>query len=258
MKSLSLFLSLLLFAPFCFAQDENAKEEAVEEVEAEEISVKPELRTFTSVDGKKIQAALVDRDDENQTFKLLVKGRSTPSTIPFDKISPEDLDYIKRWPKAKSIFLQKCRGLTVRQLLELRGYESIPFKFEGNAIMITGKLNGKEAKVQVDTGAGTTLLHAPFTEAAGCKIGPMNQKIWGVAGFQPAGTAEIPKLELGSSVFLDEEIQAADRDFNMPKGFKRHEDILLGAEYLIKLEAVISYKERTIFFRPDNSDIAQI
>ena len=259
MKSLSLTLFLLLFAPFSFAQEKEAeKEEATTEEEAEEISVKPELRLFTSVDGKKIQAALVDRDDEKKTFKLLVKGRSTPSTIPFDKISPEDLTYIKKWPKAKSVFLQKCRGLTIRQLLELRGYEPIPFKFEGNAIMITGKLNGKPAKVQIDTGAGTTLLHAPFTTAAGCKIGPMDQKIWGVAGFQPAGTAEIPKLELGSSIFLDEEIQAADRDHNMPKGFKRNEDILLGAEYLIKLEAVISYKERTIFFRPDNSDIAQI
>ena len=44
----------------------------------------------------------------------------------------------------------------------------------------------------------------------------------------------------------------------MPKGFTRKEDILLGAEYLIKLEAVISYKERVIFFRPDNSDKVEI
>ena len=147
MKSLSLTLFLLIFAPFTFAQEKEAeKEEATNEEEAEEISVKPELRLFTSVDGKKIQAALVDRDDEKKTFKLLVKGRSTPSTIPFDKISPEDLEYIKKWPKAKSVFLQKCRGLTIRQLLELRGYEPIPFKFEGNAIMITGKLNGKPAQ----------------------------------------------------------------------------------------------------------------
>ena len=75
MKSLSLTLFLLLFAPFSFAQEKEAeKEEATNEEEAEEISVKPELRLFTSVDGKKIQAALVDRDDERKTFKLLVKG----------------------------------------------------------------------------------------------------------------------------------------------------------------------------------------
>ena len=205
MKSLSLTLFLLLFAPFAFAQEkepekeEAATEEPTEEVvgeEVEEVSVKPELRVFTSAEGKKLQAVLVGRDDENKTFKLLVKGRSVPSTIPFDKISPEDLEYVKKWPKAKSIFLQKCRGLTIRQLLELRGYEAIPFKLEGNAIMIPGKLNGKPAQVQIDTGAGTTLLHAPFTEAAGCKIGPMDQKIWGVSGFQPAGTAHLERGEL--------------------------------------------------------------
>ena len=83
MKSLSLTLFLLIFAPFTFAQErEGEKEEASTEEEAEEISVKPELRLFTSVDGKKIQAALVDRDDENKTFKLLVKGRSTPLDHP--------------------------------------------------------------------------------------------------------------------------------------------------------------------------------
>lgn len=259
MKHLPLYLFLLLFAPLALTQEkEEEKEATTEEAPVEEVSVKPELRTFTSADGKKLQAVLVDRDDEKETFKLLVKGRSVPSTIPFDKISPEDLEFIKKWPKAKSIFLQKCKGLTIKQLLELRGYEPIPFTMKNNAIMIKGKINGKEARIKVDTGAGTTLLHAPFVEAAGCKIGPMDQKIWGVAGYQPAGDAEIPKFEIGSSVFLDEVITAADRNFNMPAGFKNSNEVLLGAEYLMKLETVISYKERTIFFRPDNSDISQI
>ena len=259
MKYTPLYLLLCLLAPLTIGQEkEEEKEATTEETPVEEVSVKPELRTYTSTDGKKLEAVLVDRDDEAKTFKLRVKNNPRPFTIPFDKISPEDLEFIKKWPKAKSIFLQKCKGLTIKQLLELRGYEPIRFEFKNNAISIKGKINGKEARIKVDTGAGTTLLHAPFVEAAGCKIGPMDQKIWGVAGFQPAGTAEIPKLEIGSSVFLDEEITAADRNFNMPAGFKNTNEILLGAEYLMKLETVISYKERTIFFRPDNSDIAQI
>jgi len=226
-------------------------------VSAQQDGIEQEYRTFTGSNGVELEAVLLNRDDENSAAQLLLKnGRR--ANVPFDKLSAEDLEYVKAWSKEKAIFLRSCRGLTIRQLLELRGYEPIKFELEGNAIMLEGKLNGKVARIQIDTGAGTTLMHAPFVEAAGCKIGPLEHKIWGVAGFQPAGIAQVPKLELGSSVFLDEEIMAADRDFNMPKGFKRHEDILLGAEYLIKLEAVISYKERVIFFRPDNSDKVEI
>lgn len=224
---------------------------------AQQDGVEKEYRTFTGSNGKKLEAVLLNRDDDKELVQLLLKNGKRAS-VPFDKLSEEDLDYVKAWSKEKAIFLRSCRGLTIRQLLELRGYEPIKFKFEGNAIMLQGKLNGKPAKIQVDTGAGTTLLHAPFVEAAGCKVGPLEHKVWGVAGFQPAGYAEIPTLEIGSSVFKDESIMAADRNFNMPKGFKNSEDILLGAEYLIKLEAVISYKERTIFFRPDNSDKVEI
>ncbi|YCM43385.1 aspartyl protease family protein [Verrucomicrobiaceae bacterium 227] len=226
-------------------------------VSAQQDGIEQEYRTFKGSNGVELEAVLLNRDDEKNTAQLLLKnGRR--ANVPFDKLSAEDLEYVKAWSKEKAIFLMSCRGLTIRQLLELRGYEPIKFELEGNAIMLEGKLNGKEARIQVDTGAGTTLMHAPFVEAAGCKMGPLEHKIWGVAGFQPAGIAQVPKLELGSSVFLDEEIMAADRDFNMPKGFTRKEDILLGAEYLIKLEAVISYKERVIFFRPDNSDKVEI
>lgn len=220
---------------------------------AQQTGVEQEYRTFTGSNGKEIEAVLLNRDDEAKTAVLLLKNGNR-ATIPFDKISESDVEYIKAWSKEKAVFLRSCKSLTIKQLLELRGYEPIKFELKGNAIMIPGKINGKEARIQVDTGAGTTLLHLPFIQQAGCKHGPLDQKIWGVSGFQPACTAQIPTLEIGSSIFKDENITAADRDFNMPKGIVRNEEILLGAEYLIKLEAVISYKERTIFFRPDNSD----
>lgn len=224
---------------------------------AQQEGIEQEYRTFTGSNGKKIEAVLLDRNDEKKLVALLLKNGKR-ATVPFDKLSEEDVEYVTSWSREKAIFLSSCRGLTVRQLLELRGYEPIKFELEGNAIMLKGKLNGKPVKVQVDTGAGTTLLHLPTTEAAGCKVGPLEHKIWGVAGFQPAGIAQVPTLELGSSVFKNQEIMAADRNFNMPKGIKIEEDVLLGAEYLIKLEAVISYKERMIFFRPDNSDLVKI
>ena len=234
------------------------KEAPVKEALIEEIGVVPEFRVFTYVNGNKVEALLLSRDNENKTFEILPKGRVHPVTIPFDQISPKDLDFIKHWISPKDIFLNKCQGFTIPQLLEFRGYESIPFKLVGNAIMITGKLNGKDARIKVDAGTAATLLHIPFAKAANCKIGPMNQKIWGIAGFQPAGRVQVAKLEIGSSVFLDEFIQGADRNFNMPKGFRLREEILLGADFLTKLEAIISYKDRAIFLRPDKGNAVAI
>lgn len=224
---------------------------------AQQAGVEREYRIFTGTNGKKIEAVILDRSDEKKVVALLLKNGKR-ANVPFDKLSPEDIEFISAWSKGKAIFLNSCRGLTIRQLLELRGYEPIKFELEGNAITIDGKLNGKLVKVKVDTGAGTSLLHLPTTLDAGCEVGPLEHKIWGVSGFQPAGVAQIPSLELGSSIFKNQEIMAADRNFNMPKGTKNTTDLLLGAEYLIKLEAVISYKERVIFFRPDNSDRVEI
>lgn len=224
---------------------------------AQQAGVEREYRIFTGTNGKEIEAVILDRSDEKKVVALLLKNGKR-ANVPFDKLSPEDIEFISAWSKGKAIFLNSCRGLTIRQLLELRGYEPIKFELEGNAITIDGNLNGKLVKVKVDTGAGTSLLHLPTTLDAGCEVGPLEHKIWGVSGFQPAGVAQIPSLELGSSIFKNQEIMAADRNFNMPKGTKNTTDLLLGAEYLIKLEAVISYKERVIFFRPDNSDRVEI
>lgn len=244
MKNYALTLTLLFSL---FTSHAGAQQEGIEQ----------EYRVFTGSNGRKLEAVLLNRDDEKEIAQLLLKNGKR-ANVPFDKLSEDDQKYVKEWAKDEAIFLRSCQGLTIRQLLELRGYEPIRFELDGNAIMLEGKLNGKPARIQVDTGAGTTLMHSPFVEAAGCKMGPLEHKVWGVAGFQPAGYAEVPTLEIGSSVFKDERIMAADRTYNMPPGYKQNEDILLGAEYLIQLETVISYKERTIFFRPDQSDQVEI
>jgi predicted aspartyl protease len=90
------------------------------------------------------------------------------------------------------VFVQKCRGLSIRQVLELRGYESFEFRLENNSIFIDGKINGKEARLLIDTGAGTSLLHAPWATSVGLKVGPMDEKIYGVSGEAPAGWTPVP------------------------------------------------------------------
>jgi predicted aspartyl protease len=218
-------------------------------------NVAEEYRKFTGSNGVIIEAVLLDKTDDSATL-LLKNGQR--SNVPFERLSAEDQEYIKGWSKEKAIFIQKCRGLTIRQLLELRGYESFVFELENNSIFIRGSLNGKPARFLIDTGAGTSLLHAPFAEEAGLKVGPMTEVIYGVAGQAPAGWVEVPTLQLGEATFKDRKILATDLLKDKPPGTANREDIILGAEFMNRLDAVISYQERRIFLRPDLSDAAEV
>ncbi len=210
-----------------------------------------EYRDFKGTTGKVIQAVLIDKTD---TEAVLLLRNGQRANVQLDKLSAPDVDYVKSWNKEKAVFLQKCRGLTIRQCLELRGYESFTFRFENNSIFIDGKINGKPAKLLIDTGAGTSLLHSPYATSVGLEVGPMDEIIYGVAGQAPAGWTPVPTIQLGEAIFKDRRILATDLLKDKPKGTKSREDGILGAEFMSKLDAVISYPERRIFLRPDKSD----
>jgi len=214
-----------------------------------------EYRKFTGSNGVVIEAVLLDKTGDSATL-LLKNGQR--SNVPHDRLSEEDREYIKNWSREKAIFIRKCRALTIRQLLELRGYESFVFELENNSIFMRGKLNGTPSRFLIDTGAGTSLLHAPFAEEAGLKVGPMTETIYGVAGQAPAGWVEVPELMLGEAVFKDRKILATDLLKDKPEGTAKREDIILGAEFMNRLDAVISYQERRIFLRPDLSDSTEV
>lgn len=214
-----------------------------------------EYRKFVGTTGVVVEAVLIDKTEDSATL-LLRNGQR--STIPLDRLSDDDQKYISSWNKEKAIFLQKCLGLTVRQLLELRGYESFIFELENNSIFMRGKLNGKPARFLIDTGAGTSLLHAPFAEECGLTVGPMDQVIYGVAGDVPAGWTPVPVLELGAAVFRDTRILATDMLKDRPAGSLTREDVILGADFMTRLDAVISYQERRIFLRPDLGDETEV
>ena len=241
-KAFSLILFLLASASPLFSQKEG---------------IEREYRKFTGSNGKIIEAVLVDRSDDKQMAALLLKNGKR-ATVPFDSLSEEDQKYVKEWNKEEAVFLQSCRSLSVRQLLELRGYEAVPFTLNHNAMMVEGTLDGRPLRIQIDTGAFGSVLDLNYALDSGLKVGPLDEVIYGIAGETKAGQTPVKSLQFGESIFLDESITTADLHEDMPEGFERRNDILLGADYLMKLETVISYKERLIFFRPDLSDKNEI
>ena len=122
-------------------------------------------------------------------------------------------------------------------------------------------MNGVDSRFLVDTGAGSSLLHLESAHKTKCKVGPLDQKVYGVAGETDAAWTEVDSLTFGESGFSDIKILAADlaEDLtDVQKSFASGEDMLLGADLLIQLETVIDYRERSIFFRPDRSKDSEL
>ncbi len=210
-----------------------------------------EYRDFKAPNGKIIKAVMLDKTD---TEVVLLLHNGTRTNVPLDKLADDDRDYAKEWTKDKAIFVMKCRGLTIRQCLELRGYESFPFHLEQNALFIDGKINGKPARLLIDTGAGTSLLHIPYAKSVGLEVGEMTEIVRGIAGEAEAGWTPVPTLQMGEAIFKDRRILATNLVKGQPEGTKAPEDAILGADFMSTLDAVISYPDQRIFLRPDKSD----
>lgn len=209
-------------------------------------------REFTNSEGRSIKAVLVDKSATKAVFLLRNGKRASVDVSTLDKDAQE---FVRGWSKAKAFFLQRCKGLSVGELLTLRGYEAIPIKFEGNSMLIDAKINGKPAKFIVDTGAGSSLFHTGAANRTGCPLGEFTEKVYGVSGEAPAAWSEVAQLSIGESVLKNRRILATDMTKDRHKGVKLRDDGLFGADFLSDLDAVISYRERRIYLRPDKSDI---
>ena len=220
-------------------------------------------RTFTDAKGRTLEAIVVSKTDT--AVNLLIKGRENPVEVALKLLSSKDQAFLKSWapPKVpsaelKKLFLKKCRTLTVRELLELRGYESFKFTFANNSLIIPGLLNGKKARFLVDTGAHNTILHDAFAKEAGCRMGPYDEVVAGVGGTAPAAYTKVDRIQLGETLLLGKKLLCTDLTNGLPAGSKPKEDAIIGGELLARLDAVISYRERLIFLRPDLGDKPEV
>ncbi len=209
-----------------------------------------EYREFTGSNGKKIKAELIDKTEDKLKLRL---PNGKIAVLSHDKLSEEDQEFVRNWSKEKQLFLTKCKSLTIRELLEVRGYESFKFQLRRNHIFIDGELNGNKATFMIDTGAGSTVLHVESAKKMGCEVGPMDQVIVGIGGEAPAALTGVGEIKLGESVIKKQTLLSADMFKDIP-GARKEYDAIFGAEFMSRLRTVISYKEGRIFLRPDLVD----
>ena len=213
-----------------------------------------EWKRWTTNENKNFVAALLDKNDKEVTFRL---QNGTNTKWPIERLSDADKDIVAKWDKLRDILAKspEWRTLTVKELLELRGYQSFEYRTAGNRILVDGLVGTTKATFLIDTGAYDGLLHVDFSKQAGLDVGPMDQTIIGLGGPAPAAITKVPSLKMGDAVIENRTLLSADLFKNLPLGGKQGEyDALFGANFLRELDGVISYKEARIFLRPDNSD----
>jgi predicted aspartyl protease len=218
--------------------------------------VKAEFRRWTMADGKSFTAALSDKNTaEAKAIFRFQDGRTAP--LDFDKLGETDRHMVEGWSKLRDDLAKQpeFRTLTVKELLELRNYQSFDYRMEGNHILVDGTLKETKARYLIDTGAHGCVLHLAFAQKAGLEIGPMTERIYGIGGDAPAALSMVPMMKIGDAVISNREVMVADlfKDLKTLKG-EGYYDALFGADFLRELDAVISYKENRMFLRPEISD----
>lgn len=207
------------------------------------------FRRFTTRDGKTFYAAVLEKNNLAVTIKLQ-SGQQTSMSI--RDLSEPDQMFVRKWTKFKDELMNNAQfaKLTIKEMLELRGYQSFEFDIKGNHIFVEGEMNGKQTRFMVDTGAHSSLLHLDAAKDAGVEIGPMDQTIFGVGGKAPAAVCKVSTIKLGDAVIENRKVLAADLFKNV--GGKGDYDAIFGADFLRELDAVISYREGRMFLKPDN------
>ena len=144
---------ILSFAPASMAQEKAAA-----------------FRRFNGADGKTFYAVVTAKAGTSVTFKLQ-NGQTV--TKPIRALSEPDQQFVRKWTKFKDDLLNSSEfaTLTVKEMLELRGYQSFEFDIEGNHIFVDGEVGGKPMRMMIDTGAASSLIHDGSAKDAGLQIG---------------------------------------------------------------------------------------
>lgn len=141
--------------------------------------------------------------------------------------------------------------------IDFRGFEKLPIVVsDGYNLYVDASVNGAPARMMIDTGAFTTLLHRPFvrqlripTEETQLQSAAINLKQEGV------GVARIRKLSLGLVNISGKDVGVVDLGGVLHEGLRHKPPTvgLLGAEILRRNHGIIDFGSRTLYLQSDSS-----
>lgn len=126
---------------------------------------------------------------------------------------------------------------------------TVPFDlFRGNRIFLTGKLNGVETPMILDTGASVTAMSHEFAERLGLKDGQPIEAL-GAGGEQQAMLYQDMRLDVGGISLSGVTMVSIDLT-HIEKGIGRKMPVILGRDFLTSAVVGVDFAERTLTIAP--------
>ncbi len=216
--SLSLLIGLLLIA-------------AVSHIEA---------RTFTSTNGKKLEAELLSATESMAELKV-VNGKTYK--VPLKKLSKEDREYIAEW----RAIMQKAdalKGVGLDEVMQANEWPGTEIMIAGGVPVIELNINGHAVKFVLNPGTPRTLLVSSAAEDAGIEItvpegGQLPQGIQGIAS---------PKVDVGGRKIATPLKSLVVEPQALSEKLREQADGVIGFEFLKDSGAIVDWAAGNIWF----------
>lgn len=194
-------------------------------------------RTFTNKQGKKLEAEIVSKTD---THVKLKNKRGKVYTIALDTLSEADREYIKAW-KDEAAAQKDLAEIDLEKVMKAKGFTKVEFDEEMNHLFVDVQIEGKKARLLLDTGAMATIIKTASVEKFGLQMKAANAQAGGVGGgAQIKGRVDVEKLELGGDNAGAQTFYVMDLN-HMPQNYAAKMDGILGGDFFKSKKALFDY-----------------
>ena len=194
-------------------------------------------RIFTNKKGKKLDAEVVSKT-ETQVKLRTEKGKVYE--IALDTLSEADQDYIRSW-KDDAARKSELAGLKLGLVMEAKGYTRVEFDEEMNHLFVDARINGKDVRLLLDTGAMVTIIKTGSVKKLGLEMKEANVQAGGVGGgAQIKGRVDVEKLEMGGDNAGNQAFYVMDLN-HLPQNYATKMDGILGGDFFKSKKSLFDY-----------------